>query len=132
MLYQCAPDPEDVIAQRRLPDGRVLAVFRLVEERRSVKTERVVTPFVAGEVIVDMVRTRQVTEWGLETVGYALVVTDDVGLVEKWRTLAQLRTRDEAFKLFDEFREGMDERRKVQSGGHPRRRASDTRREQAG
>lgn len=127
MLYQCAPEPEDVIAQRRLSDGRVLAVFRLVEERRRVTTERVATPFIAGEVIVDLVQTRTVTQWSLRSVGYALVITDDASLIEKWRTLARRRARDAALKLFTEFREGDDDRRKAQTGEHPARRASDPR-----
>jgi hypothetical protein len=124
-LWHCAPEPEDVIASRHLTDGRELAVFRLLEERRSFHAERVVVHYIAGEVVVDMSYTRTVTEWSLRSVGYALVVTDDAGLIEKWRTLARRRNRPDILKLFENFKEGDDERRTRQTDESPRRRAAD-------
>ena len=132
MFYQCAPEPEDVIAQRRLSDGRTLAVFRLVEERSELRREQRNVQFIAGEVIVDMSYVATAFERNYVTSGYALVITDDTHLIEKWRTLARRRRQAAILRLFAEFREGMDNRRKFQTGDHPRRRASDTIRAKAG
>ena len=123
--FICAPEPDDVLATRRLSDGRELAVFRLVEERRDLKTERVTVSHVAGEVIVDLSYTRTVTVWSLRTLGYALVVTDDTEMIEKWRTLARRRNRPDVMRLFRDFKEGDDDRRTRQAGEHPARRAGD-------
>lgn len=123
--FMCAPEPDDVLATRRLSDGRELAVFRVVEERRSYRTERVTFSHVATEVIVDLSYTRTVTEWSLRTLGYALVVTDDAEMIEKWRTLARRSNRPDIMRLFANFKEGDDDRRKQRVGEHPRRRAGD-------
>lgn len=124
-MFQCAPEPDDVLATRRLPDGRELAVFRLTEERRAVSVERIVSDVVAGEVIVGLVRKVSRTSWSLVTLGYALVVTDDTGAPEKWRTLDTRKSRHAVMRLFANFKEGDDDRRTRQVAGHLGRRAAD-------
>lgn len=127
MMYQCAPDEEDVLARRRLEDGRELAVFanRLCERRTIVEERR--ERVVAGEVVVYLRRSFHEVRVRWVIVGYALVITDDTGMPEKWRTLAWRRRAKAIIKLFTDFQEGDDDRRKVETPSHPFRRAADRR-----
>jgi hypothetical protein len=126
MHYQCAPDPDQVLAQRRLSDGRVLAVFHDPRTEQRVVTERAVHEVEAsgGRVLLEYERPRVAT-FKLPGDDYFLVITDDAGEPEKWRTLCSRATEDAIRRAFLHFREGDDERRINQAEVHPRRRATD-------
>ena len=129
MLYQCAPDPEDVLASRRLPDGRTLAVFALrVTEQQSVALVREYQ-VTAGEVIARLRYERQTLATTSFITGYALVVTDDTELPEKWRTLDKRKQFPAIMRLFNNFKVGDDNRRRRQAKRHPHRRAGEDRRQ---
>ncbi len=123
--FHCVPDVEDVIAQRRLSDGRHLAVFRLWDTVQETGYSSYVQRIVAGEVVVYMRLTRTFMRTAQKLIGYALVVEDDHGMPEKWRTLAVRHQRPAILKLFTDFKEGDDDRRKLQIEEHPGRRESD-------
>lgn len=127
MFYQCAPDPEDVLATRLLGDARRLCVFRLVPEPElHAQEEAAHVDVIAGEVIARVGYTRRTFVAVLpKPAGYALVITDDTGLPEKWRTLACRKTRPAIMKLFADFKEGDDDRRKCQAPTAEHRRATD-------
>ena len=125
MHYQCAPDPEDVLASRRLSDGRTLAVFRnRVCEQEVVRRGRA-QRVIAGEVIVSLAyeACSMRTRWSVA--GYSLVVTDDTELPEKWRTLCAGDAVRVIVRAFESFQEGDDDRRSCKSGDHPYRRVTD-------
>jgi hypothetical protein len=132
MLYQCAPDPDQVLAQRRLSDGRVLAVFHDPRTEQRTIFEPAVFRYVAGEVIIEMKYMRSTLKtFLLPGDSYFLVITDDTGAPEKWRTLCTRATRKSIMRAFDHFREGDDDRRSRQTTDHPMRRAADRREEES-
>ena len=128
MLYQCAPEPEDVIASRRLSDGRALCVFASYDEPAVTSVEEdAVYEYVAGQVRVSMAYKRLIlrAEFPRRPSSYALAITDDTEIPEKWRTLHVRKAKRAALRLFENFREGDDDRRRQQTDDHPSRRASD-------
>jgi hypothetical protein len=126
MIYQCAPDPDDVLAQRRLSDGRELAVFRLVRYEESVTRRDKRLDHIAGQVIVTLSYSEVSISRRRVEQGYALVITDDTELPEKWRTLDTARALEAIMRRFADFKEGDDDRRTRQVEGHPARRSSDS------
>lgn len=125
MIYHCAPEPEDVLASRRLSDGRALAVFvnRVCEQ--SVERSRAVAEVSAGGETLVLSYERAEMRTREFVAGYSLCVTDDAGMPEKWRSLATRKSAKAAIKLFDSFKEGDDDRRRRQVEEHPGRRSTD-------
>lgn len=129
MIFQCAPNPEDVIAHRRLSDGRTLAVFHDPKTETRVVVERTVYEFNGeqGNVRFEYERASLKT-FLLPGDNYFLVITDDTDMPEKWRTLLTRATRQAIMRAYDNFKEGDDDRRKSQAAEtHPHSRATDSR-----
>ncbi len=127
MSYLCAPEPDQVLAQRRLSDGRSLAVFCRDPEiiMQPVETREVMR-YIAGDVTVEIASVRRTFKrFEKPRDGFVLVITDDTKLPEKWRTLCTRATRISILRAFHHFREGDDDRRKLQASDHPRRREDD-------